>query len=121
MEVIKITTLITVTIFLGLLIGHGKSSDTFKDCYGKCFIFCMIDPAQSLCNCTTSCLKQCIFSGITPQSHHEHSSNNLNFCKLGCAFSMCSGVSSKHQPYADKVDNCVGSCSKTCIKNYLSP
>ncbi|PIN09845.1 hypothetical protein CDL12_17575 [Handroanthus impetiginosus] len=119
MELRKLGALVLVVV-LAVGILSEKSSASFKDCYTKCFVFCMIEPSQTLCSCTTHCLKDCIFQEIQ-NDLHEQDSDNLGFCKLGCAFSMCSNLSSKRTPNGDKVDGCVGSCSNKCIKSYSSP
>ncbi|KAK4427511.1 hypothetical protein Salat_1520000 [Sesamum alatum] len=108
-----------VLVVLGVGMLTERCSASFKDCYTKCFIFCMIEPSQTLCSCTTHCLKDCIFQEIQ-NDLHEQDSDNLAFCKLGCAFSMCSTFSTKRTPNGDKVDGCVGSCSNKCIKSYAS-
>ncbi|KAM3232810.1 hypothetical protein T459_17470 [Capsicum annuum] len=125
-----------VLLFLmtfGMFIGQSNASiSTFRDCYSKCFVFCLIEPSQNLCTCTSRCLKECIFnsdpgnnsSSIVTTSKNDVAvgdSKNLNFCKLGCAFSTCSTLSTKHQPNGGKMDDCVGSCSRMCTKNYSSP
>ncbi|KAL3824341.1 hypothetical protein ACJIZ3_020370 [Penstemon smallii] len=108
-----------VVVFFIVLGATEKSSASFKDCYTKCFVSCMIGfgPSHTLCSCTTHCLKDCIFQEI---SNEVQDSDNLGFCKLGCAFSMCSAFTSKHNPNGDKVDGCVGSCSTKCTKIYSS-
>ncbi|RAL41298.1 hypothetical protein DM860_010092 [Cuscuta australis] len=89
---------------LGMVVGQSSGSPTsFKDCYAKCFVFCMIEPSQTLCSCTTGCLKDCIFNSAAaahiPDGHAAAAaSSSYNFCKLGCAFSTCSSISTKHQP-----------------------
>ncbi|KAK3003818.1 hypothetical protein RJ639_017904, partial [Escallonia herrerae] len=96
MKGIREASLLVVLVVLGMAVG--QSTATFKDCYAKCFIFCMIEPDHTLCSCTTSCLKECIFPAATPQtSIHEES---LGFCKLGCASSLCSKLSTKQNPKA---------------------
>ncbi|KAH0666502.1 hypothetical protein KY285_027708 [Solanum tuberosum] len=61
-------------------------------------------------------------TSIVATSHNDVAdSKNLNFCKLGCAFSTCSALSTKHQPNGGKMDDCVGSCSRMCTKNYSIP
>nr|GMC71179.1 thionin-like protein 2 [Ipomoea batatas] len=115
--------MVVVLVGMGMLIGESNAS--FKDCYAKCFIFCMIEPSQTLCSCTTNCLKQCIFNSDANNSTKAEESqddelNTHNFCKLGCALSMCSSLSSKHQPNKDKMDGCVGSCENRCTNNYNS-
>lgn len=102
MESMKLRAFVIAIVFLGLFVG--QSSASFSDCYTRCFIFCMIDPSQTVCKCTTKCLKQCIFNSDSGNSvstnsiQHKADSSNLNFCKLGCAFSTCSSLSKKHQP-----------------------
>ncbi|KAK3028314.1 LOW QUALITY PROTEIN: hypothetical protein RJ639_037776 [Escallonia herrerae] len=103
-----------VAMFVGGSCGTGDacgSTATFKDCCAKCFIFCMIEPDHTLCSCTTSCLKECIFPTATPKtSTHEE---NLGFCKLGCASSLCSKVSTNQNPKGVHVENCVGSAPRS--------
>lgn len=118
MEVKKIRALVVLLVMaMGML--AEQSSASFKDCYAKCFVLCMIEPSQTLCSCTTQCFKECIFSNTntTTDEFHEETSN-YDFCKLGCAFTMCSDISKKGTPNGEKVDSCVGSCSKACIKSY---
>ncbi|GER48373.1 thionin-like protein 2 [Striga asiatica] len=82
--------------YFGLMVT-GKSSAAFKDCYMKCFFTCMIEPSQTLCSCTTNCLKDCIFQQ-SQNDVRERDSDGLGYCKLGCAISMCSGFSTRHAP-----------------------
>ncbi|KAK2984882.1 hypothetical protein RJ640_008647 [Escallonia rubra] len=117
MKGIREPRLLVILVVLGMVVG--QSTATFKDCYAKCFIFCMIEPDHTLCSCTTSCLKECIFPAATPQtSIHEES---LGFCKLGCASSLCSKLSTKQNPNGENVEKCVGSCSKKCTMSYSLP
>ena len=69
----------------------------------------MIEPSQTLCTCTTRCFKNCILPSIysstaTTQSRrrfddlaHQHS-QNIAFCKLGCASTSCSALSTISNP-----------------------
>ncbi|VFQ83847.1 unnamed protein product [Cuscuta campestris] len=108
---------------LGMVVGQSSGSPTsFKDCYAKCFVFCMIEPSQTLCSCTTGCLKDCIFNSAAaahiPDGHAAAAaSSSYNFCKLGCALSTCSSISTKHQPNKEEMNGCVGSCSDKCNNN----
>ncbi|KAL6584700.1 hypothetical protein OROMI_003989 [Orobanche minor] len=121
MEMGKLRSIMVAVMAVGLM-ATGKSNAAFKDCYTKCFVFCMIEPSQTLCSCTTHCFKDCIFQEMQLNDVHSHQdSDNLAFCNLGCAFSMCSTISTKHTPNGDKVDGCVGSCSNKCIKSYSTP
>ncbi|XP_051135800.1 thionin-like protein 2 [Andrographis paniculata] len=118
---------ISLSLMINAVVGttDEQSSSSFKDCYTKCFIFCMIEPSQTLCSCTTHCLKDCIFgsgsgSGSIPNSDNDHQHNLQlgKFCKLGCAFSICSAFTTKHNPDGDRVASCVGSCSNRCAAGY---
>ncbi|KAL6568119.1 hypothetical protein OROHE_003803 [Orobanche hederae] len=98
MEMGKLRSIVVAVMAVGLM-ATGKSNAAFKDCYTKCFVFCMIEPSQTLCSCTTHCFKDCIFQEMQLNDVHSHQdSDNLAFCKLGCAFSMCSTISTKHTP-----------------------
>ncbi|CAN4086793.1 unnamed protein product [Withania somnifera] len=117
----KLRALVMAIMVLRMFVG--QSSAAFSDCYTRCFIFCMIDPSETVCKCTTKCLKQCIFNSdsgsVSANSvHHKTDSSNCKFCKLGCAFSTCSTLSQKHQPNGEKMEDCVGSCSRNCAKTY---
>lgn len=103
----KLSAFVFMLMAFGMFIGKSNASiTTFRDCYSKCFVFCLIEPSQNLCTCTSRCLKECIFntdpgnsSSIVATSNNDVAdSKNLNFCKLGCAFSTCSTLSTKHQP-----------------------
>ncbi|KAK4375427.1 hypothetical protein RND71_006104 [Anisodus tanguticus] len=124
MDLRKLSALVLVLICFGMFIGQSSASITsFRDCYSKCFVFCLMEPSQNLCTCTSRCLKECIFSSDPGNSsknevRRQADSKNLNFCKLGCAFSTCSALSTKHQPNGGKMDDCVGTCSRMCTKNY---
>ncbi|TXG69123.1 hypothetical protein EZV62_004058 [Acer yangbiense] len=109
MEKRGVESLFMVFVILGLLVG--QSAADFKDCYGSCFLTCMIferDPVK----CGSKCLKACLGT---------YSSQNLKhtdyFCKLGCANSLCTNLSTKLDPAVEKVEGCVNSCSETCSKN----
>ncbi|XP_060191122.1 thionin-like protein 2 [Lycium barbarum] len=132
MELKKLRAFVLVLVAFGVFIGQSRASITsFRDCYSKCFVFCLIEPSQNLCTCTSRCLKECIFNTDPGNStsiasskndiSRQPDSKNLNFCKLGCAFSTCSALSTKHQPNGGKMNDCVGSCSRMCTKNYSSP
>ncbi|EPS62825.1 hypothetical protein M569_11967, partial [Genlisea aurea] len=96
-----------------------SSFSAFRDCYTKCFIFCIILPSQTLCSCTTNCLKDCIFPDEEGNaSGKKQQPDSLAFCKIGCAFTACSRFSSERNPNGDKVDDCVGTCSQNCNKSF---
>ncbi|KAL8189309.1 hypothetical protein R6Q57_028875 [Mikania cordata] len=110
--------------FMGVMcvLVSGCSCDvtSFRDCYAKCFIFCMIEPNKSLCTCTTQCLKECIFPSLPSTMDVDPHTQNLGYCKLGCATSLCSKISKAHNPDGKNVESCVGSCSNKCALSYSS-
>ncbi|KAB2623876.1 thionin-like protein 2 [Pyrus ussuriensis x Pyrus communis] len=105
-------------LVLGMLMLAGQSSASFKSCYESCFILCVITPNHSVSYCSFQCLKDCIIPSRSPLDHSNIHKDNVYFCKLGCASSLCSNLSTKQNPEVEKVGGCVDSCSETCtIKN----
>ncbi|KAF8027530.1 hypothetical protein BT93_E0435 [Corymbia citriodora subsp. variegata] len=102
----KAKTLFMVCLVLGLFLG--QSGANFEDCYKVCFLLCAITPGHTLFSCSVECLKDC----ITPPS--DSLRDTRYFCKLGCASTLCTNLSSKDNPGEKRVAGCVGSCSKTC-------
>ncbi|CAI0422628.1 unnamed protein product [Linum tenue] len=111
----------------GFLVGQSTAA-SFTICYRNCFLLCAIT-GNSLGSCAGDCLKDCLLqppsslppkpSSVSkmgeemkkPASHRQ----NLYFCKLGCAFSLCSNFSSRAtDPREEKVAACVDSCSTKC-------
>ncbi|XP_059641384.1 thionin-like protein 2 [Cornus florida] len=116
MEGRKLGALVLVVLAFGTVVGQSTAA-SFKDCYVGCFIFCMLNPSNSAFSCATQCLKDCIIPNSPQQIHVD----SHHFCNLGCASSLCSNISTKQNPDGERVESCVGSCSDTCAKNYLSP
>uniref|UniRef100_A0A5B7BAM4 Putative thionin-like protein 2 n=1 Tax=Davidia involucrata TaxID=16924 RepID=A0A5B7BAM4_DAVIN len=112
----KLRALVVVVLVFGMLVGQSSTA-SFKDCYVGCFIFCMIKPSNSAFYCSTQCLKDCII----PKSPQDIREDTHDSCKLGCASSLCTNISTKQNPDGEKVESCVGSCSESCTKNHFSP
>ncbi|PWA68973.1 hypothetical protein CTI12_AA300800 [Artemisia annua] len=93
----------------------------FTDCYGRCFFFCIIVPTNA-CSCTSTCLKKCLDTPpMTTMALDDHS-QNLGFCKLGCANSLCANIGTRENPDEHGMGRCVDSCSNKCSMSYsLSP
>uniref|UniRef100_A0A5B7C7R7 Thionin-like protein 2 n=1 Tax=Davidia involucrata TaxID=16924 RepID=A0A5B7C7R7_DAVIN len=104
---------VMIVLVLGLFVGQSTAS--FKKCYAKCFLFCMINIPPTVLPCAVKCLKDCI---IPKPTHHLTQENTHYFCKLGCASSLCTNISTIQNPGEEKVESCIGSCSETCINNY---
>lgn len=106
MEGGKFRSLVVVMAVAAALLAVGQAdTGSFKDCYIKCYVFCIIEPSQTLCSCTTQCFKNCILPGDSPSvtvqrkvDHVSDASQNHAFCKLGCASSLCSNISTSKNP-----------------------
>lgn len=85
------SSLLIVCLVLGLLVGQSTAS--FKDCYKICFISCVIG-GKNLVKCAAKCLKDCVL----PASSVLNSNDAQGFCKLGCASSLCTNLSTKEDP-----------------------
>ncbi|GAV72669.1 LOW QUALITY PROTEIN: hypothetical protein CFOL_v3_16157, partial [Cephalotus follicularis] len=106
MEEKSVKSLLMVCLVLSLLLGQSTAS--FKKCYRK-FVDCVMNVDASLLLCAAKCVKDCIFHfpSAIPSSPQ-------NYCKLGCATSLCTHLSTKEDPGEEKVEACVDSCSNTC-------
>ncbi|KAL5824848.1 hypothetical protein ACOSQ3_020911 [Xanthoceras sorbifolium] len=114
MEKRRVECLFMVCLVLGVIVGQCGAATSFKECYGICFITCVLTSANTTFGCAAECLKDCI---LNPPPIHTLKKDTHNFCKLGCATSMCTHFSTKHDPAAEKVEGCVDSCSETCTKS----
>ncbi|GAY59895.1 hypothetical protein CUMW_197980 [Citrus unshiu] len=110
MEKRRAGSLVVICLVLGYLFGQSAASFRFWECYRNCLEACMI-AHKSLLYCPLKCTKKCAFGVHTLKDTHF-------FCKLGCASSLCINFVSKDNPAEDKWESCLGSCSKTCTKNY---
>ncbi|VVA37751.1 PREDICTED: thionin [Prunus dulcis] len=99
----ELRSLAVAYLVLGMMLV-GQSTASFESCYGSCFILYCIIPTPPL--------------GQSNIQNH----NQYNFCKLGCASTLCSNFSTKQNPEVEKVSGCVDSCSGRCkIKNTSPP
>lgn len=107
MEGGRLRSVVAVMAVTAALLAVGQAGDTgsFKDCYIKCYVFCIIEPSQTLCSCTTQCFKNCILPGASTTTtvqrkvdHVREANQNNAFCKLGCASSLCSAISTNKNP-----------------------
>lgn len=84
--------LVLVCLVFGSMVGHSTAS--FKKCYGICFLKCMLIPPFSPFFCAPMCLKDCIFH----KNLDNFQTDVSEFCKLGCATSLCTKISTKENP-----------------------
>ncbi|KAI3727218.1 hypothetical protein L1987_67029 [Smallanthus sonchifolius] len=114
-------------MIMGMVVGQGGSGTApnpipFTTCYTRCMFFCMIEP-QNACSCTSICLKKCLDTPpINMAMDVDENAQNLGYCKLGCATSLCSNTSKPNDPEGESMGKCVDSCSNKCAMSYqLSP
>ena len=93
MERGSIRALVMVGLVMGMLVGQSTAS--FKDCYTKCFIFCIITPNNTAFSCSLECLKDCV---IPSHPLDIETADTTYFCKLGCASTLCTNLSTKKNP-----------------------
>ncbi|KAL5822975.1 hypothetical protein ACOSQ3_020942 [Xanthoceras sorbifolium] len=91
MEKRGVQSLLMVFMILGLLVGQSAAS--LQTCYPICLVPCMIIE-KNLLKCAGMCLKKCIFKPSSMDSQKE----NHYFCKLGCATTVCTNISTKEDP-----------------------
>ena len=69
----------------------GKySTASLKKCYRNCFSLCIVTPDSSAILCPMKCFRHCTVSSFPIDFTHR---DNVYFCKLGCAMSLCTNIS----------------------------
>ncbi|OUZ99719.1 hypothetical protein BVC80_9063g90 [Macleaya cordata] len=97
--------LMIVAVSMGMFIGQTSAS--FESCYKQCLSLCShqrIGPPE----CPSICEKRCSLKDQYPSKDHH------SYCKLGCAISECTHISTPQDPREDEVEGCVNSCSNKC-------
>lgn len=94
MEGKRVRNAVLVCLLLGLLMGHCTAGLFFKLCYGACFTICMVKKPHNPLTCGFNCLKKC----AAPAQTLDFQTNPHHFCKLGCATSLCTHISTKDNP-----------------------
>ncbi|KAK2651376.1 hypothetical protein Ddye_011232 [Dipteronia dyeriana] len=99
-----------------LLVGQSASLAT---CYALCFVPCVIAEG-SAAKCALICVRKCLVkpSSIDLQKDTHHS----YFCKVGCATSLCTNLSTKEDPgllagqsASFKINLCYPKCIIPCV------
>lgn len=118
----RVRSVVMVWLVMGLLLMPPTTSttaSTFTSCYVGCFILCVIVPTNTATTCALQCLKDCIVPSsprTVPLTHAAHPKENIfYFCKLGCASSLCSNFSTKHNP-----SNLFSAMSHIYIQHFLT-
>ncbi|KAL5822981.1 hypothetical protein ACOSQ4_020889 [Xanthoceras sorbifolium] len=101
-----------VFLVFGLL--AGQSAAKFGDCYKICLVTCL-GSGKNILACAAKCVKDCIIP--KPQTSLDPLAGTHYFCKLGCASTLCTKLSTIEDPAAEKVEGCVNTCSERCTKN----
>nr|DAD44740.1 TPA_asm: hypothetical protein HUJ06_002970 [Nelumbo nucifera] len=101
--------LVVMVVVVGMLATTATSqSQTFSGCYLPCINSCISTGQSNILLCSWNCLLHCI--PTSPGDPHS-------YCNLGCAYSMCSKLSTEQNPAAEEVEGCVNNCSQTCSQN----
>lgn len=91
---------VEVVVFVAILsLFAGRSTARFGDCFAKCYGPCCYTPFDSI-YCSTKCVTQCAGAAASyafPTAFHKPTTA-YNFCKLGCATSLCTNFSTKNDP-----------------------
>ncbi|KAK9923291.1 hypothetical protein M0R45_031719 [Rubus argutus] len=108
--------------------SRGDDDDTAKAidktfCYGECLAPCVKKGGWvGKAVCATKCTLDCGFSAESAALHSTNNipnpRDNLYFCNIGCASSLCTNFVTKQNPEPEKVDGCVDSCSQTCMAKH---
>ncbi|KAK4843842.1 hypothetical protein QYF36_013332 [Acer negundo] len=93
MEKRGVESIFMVFLILGLLVGQSPSLAT---CYALCFAPCVIVKG-SAAKCAVICLRKCL---VKP-SLIDLQNDTHYFCKVGCATSLCTNLSTKEDPAAE--------------------
>ncbi|OUZ99727.1 hypothetical protein BVC80_9063g101 [Macleaya cordata] len=115
MEGKNVRSSIVVMLIVGVLMGMlvGQTSASLKSCYIGCLVQCALShKGIGAIQCPFTCLKQCILLE-SPSNDDLHT-----YCKLGCAASACTNISTPQDPREEEVENCVNSCSNKCTNQY---
>ncbi|KAK9102157.1 hypothetical protein Sjap_019411 [Stephania japonica] len=86
------------------------SRECLQSCYNSC---------PFIEYCSASCIAQCWGTGTSSASlaKDDRDTTLHHYCELGCAYSLCSTISTINNPNVEAVEGCVKSCSdKICIK-----
>ncbi|KAF8027527.1 hypothetical protein BT93_E0432 [Corymbia citriodora subsp. variegata] len=105
----KVKLILIICLVLGLCLGQTGAN--FKSCYRWCYIWCSFESRHTPFYCFIKCMNKCLHSS----SHRLY--DIISFCKFGCAYSLCTNLSSKGDLGDEKVAGCVDSCSGTCTKH----
>ncbi|KAK9141879.1 hypothetical protein Syun_011279 [Stephania yunnanensis] len=107
-------------IMLGVILLSCSScvKCDFSNCYESCLVSCYLRSINPL-SCVPSCLAHCIVPPTSSASPANDDRDRLNhYCELGCAYSLCSTISTINNPNVEAVEGCVKSCSLNVCTKY---
>ncbi|CAA0839108.1 Thionin-like protein 2 [Striga hermonthica] len=117
----KVTKFMAVNVLVILAMLTGKSSAINLLKCGACVVPCFAD-LSSIITCIPKCITTCTSDQLSQNDVGElQDLDGLDYCKLGCALSMCSNFSTRNNTNGETFDGCVGSCSNKCVKSYSLP
>ena len=77
-----------IVLFLAFGLLASQCNAEFGDCYRKCYSKCITIPGIVVDFCSVNCVTEC----TSAQQQTDY------FCKLGCASSLCTKISTKTDP-----------------------
>ncbi|OUZ99710.1 hypothetical protein BVC80_9063g81 [Macleaya cordata] len=100
--------LIITVLVLGMFVKQTTATD-----FSLCYVECMRGCSRSIefHDCPDECTRECQDAAATANDLHY-------YCRVGCASSSCTHISTPHDPRANEVEGCVNSCSNKCTKQY---
>ncbi|KAK4843678.1 hypothetical protein QYF36_011373 [Acer negundo] len=105
---------VVICLVVGMVIASAATITKLdKHCFNMYLATCIAAPDKSIIECSLQCLLSC-------RSPLDDPKTPFNFCKIGCALSLCSDlITSKENPNEEKFAACVDStCPEKCTKDF---
>ncbi|XP_024009045.1 thionin-like protein 1 [Eutrema salsugineum] len=117
MESKRMAMLAMMMLVMGNLLIESEaiSFGPFQECYTGCVGVCVTsaESAKKLL-CPFTCIKDCLHPKVSSEVNLNEIDDTDYFCKLGCATDRCMSPSIEDKDHAQKVSECVDSCSDMC-------
>lgn len=105
----RVSKAVVMSCFLMVMMivgGNCSPLSEFEQCYVGSFILCIILPTNTAYGCSLKSLKDCIPSspseetlGVAEGADAVMKKKGTDyFCRLGCASSLCTNISTEHNP-----------------------
>ncbi|KAF5453169.1 hypothetical protein F2P56_028094 [Juglans regia] len=104
--------IVVISLMLGMVVKDSTAYDKQK--YESCFSLCCLDSYQPPFSCSFKCLKKGMKPAFVRFESGNESAKRIVNCRIRCAESKCSKISTQKHPNGDEVGNCMINCSKIC-------